>query len=212
VYVTPSRVSEWIGLSPEPDSDKQAIRTAVLTQIINTVETRIHRVCGRTFHDRNPATGEDAVDPTSKIVRVASFVSEMLLDDDLYELTSVSVGGSDIPLDQIEKISYSPDRTFPYRALSLSNGDGDLRYWSPTAGAVAVTVTGRWGWREVPAGVAQTMLMLSARLWQRRTTTLGVVMGSDVAYGAAEMSALHMPRWDSDIYDLLQDYCTGRVY
>ena len=56
------------------------------------------------------------------------------------------------------------------------------------------------------------MLMLSARLWQRRTTTLGVVMGSDVAYGAAEMSALHMPRWDSDIYDLLQDYCTGRVY
>ena len=208
-YVMPSALAAWIGLVPETDSDKAAARTALLTQLLGTAEARIHRVCGRTFYDRNPATGDGAVDPSDEFFTMSSYQEYLFLEDDLHELTAVSISDSTVPLSEIRLERFSSDPAFPYRALRRLDDSGNPRPWTSGFGDVNVKVTARWGWKAVPPGVAQCEMMIAARLYQRATTTLGVVMDGDAAYGGDTMM---MPRWDSDIADMLSDYCTARVF
>lgn len=67
-----------------------------------------------------------------------------------------------------------------------------------------VQVTGDWGWDSVPSQVQQACLILSARLFERRNSPLGIAGFSDVG-------AVFVSKFDSDIDKLLMPFKKVRM-
>jgi len=67
-----------------------------------------------------------------------------------------------------------------------------------------VQVTGDWGWASVPVQVQQACLILSARLFERRNSPLGIAGFSDVG-------AVFVSKFDSDIDKLLMPFKKVRM-
>ena len=67
-----------------------------------------------------------------------------------------------------------------------------------------VKVTGDWGWPSVPVQVQQACLILSARLFERRNSPLGIAGFSDVG-------AVFVSKFDSDIDKLLMPFKKVRM-
>jgi hypothetical protein len=99
-----------------------------LMDALRAASAQIERAAGRHFLPRR----------TALIHRVGIDETELLLDDDLLELTSVEDANGTIPLEDVELLPANG----PASVLLMKNG----RFF--TAGETGVTVTGVWGWHD----------------------------------------------------------------
>lgn len=166
---------------------------------IESASRQIDAITERTFYQ---ADGE-----TRYFTPRDSFVTEI---DDLRTLTSL-------------KTSSDADKNFDvtwaakdYQTEPLNNTQGGLdfpitrlravdEYLFTVVGQEAtVEVTGDWGWTSVPTQVQQACLILSARLFERRNSPLGIAGFSDVG-------AVFVSKFDSDIEKLLMPFRKVRM-
>ncbi len=118
-----------LGLAATETSDN-----ARLLAVLSAASAQIERGAGRRFSPRAAAIQHDYTSPL-----------ELLLDDDLLELTSLTNGdGSAISLSDVITV---PDN-FPASLLRLTGNSAFFWYLSTVQ---AISVTGIWGWHDRPA-------------------------------------------------------------
>lgn len=71
---------------------------------------------------------------------------------------------------------------------------------TPWAYSPYVQVTARWGWPAVPAAVQKATLLLASRLYARRLSPEGIVVGSQ------DWGGIRVTRTDADVFELLSPY------
>jgi len=188
-YTTTSLVKASLGIPSGTTSEDAYIEDA-----IDAAEDEINNFCDRTFVADGSATARVYQPSTNVLVYTDDFyttTSLVVKQDDSNDgtygttLTITSdfiVVGNSAPFNCIRSVS-SP---FP-------------RY---TSNRPTVQVTAKWGYKTaVPAAVAQAALILSARLFQRRSSPLGVMAGVVNDFGPIRVS-----RIDPDIQRLLAGY------
>ena len=188
-YTTTSLVKASLGIPSGTTSEDAYIEDA-----IDAAEDEINNFCDRTFVADGSATARVYQPSTNVLVYTDDFyttTSLVVKQDDSNDgtygttLTNTSdfiVVGNSAPFNCIRSVS-SP---FP-------------RY---TSNRPTVQVTAKWGYKTaVPAAVAQAALILSARLFQRRSSPLGVMAGVVNDFGPIRVS-----RIDPDIQRLLAGY------
>ena len=188
-YTTTSLVKASLGIPSGTTSEDAYIEDA-----IDAAEDEINEYCDRTFVADGSATARVYQPSTNVLVYTDDFyttTSLVVKQDDSNDgtygttLTITSdfiVVGNSAPFNCIRSVS-SP---FP-------------RY---TSNRPTVQVTAKWGYKTaVPAAVAQAALILSARLFQRRSSPLGVMAGVVNDFGPIRVS-----RIDPDIQRLLAGY------
>ena len=188
-YTTTSLVKASLGIPSGTTSEDAYIEDA-----IDAAEDEINNFCDRTFVADGSATARVYQPSTNVLVYTDDFyttTSLVVKQDDSNDgtygttLTITSdfiVVGNAAPFNCIRSVS-SP---FP-------------RY---TSNCPTVQVTAKWGYKTaVPAAVAQAALILSARLFQRRSSPLGVMAGVVNDFGPIRVS-----RIDPDIQRLLAGY------
>ena len=188
-YPTTSLVKASLGIHSGTTSEDAYIEDA-----IDAAEDEINNFCDRTFVADGSATARVYQPSTNVLVYTDDFyttTSLVVKQDDSNDgtygttLTITSdfiVVGNSAPFNCIRSVS-SP---FP-------------RY---TSNRPTVQVTAKWGYKTaVPAAVAQAALILSARLFQRRSSPLGVMAGVVNDFGPIRVS-----RIDPDIQRLLAGY------
>jgi len=194
-YAEPADLFSWMGI-PGDAGQKSMIATTVLT----AASRRVDRICGRTF------TPQSFSNPVEYTFNQPISAHLLLLKRDLYNLVKIEEAGADVPLGHALAETFASTDGFPIRGFYRVEEGGQRAMWrSP------VKVTGLWGWEHVPEGVRQATLMLGARLYRRAFSPLGIVSSGDAEQVYADSSVM-VPRWDSDIMDLIRDYCVGRVY
>lgn len=188
-YTTTSLVKASLGIPSGTTSEDAYIEDA-----IDAAEDEINNFCDRTFVADGSATARVYQPSTNVLVYTDDFyttTSLVVKQDDSNDgtygttLTITSdfiVVGNSAPFNCIRSVS-SP---FP-------------RY---TSDRPTVQVTAKWGYKTaVPSAVAQAALILSARLFQRRSSPLGVMAGVVNDFGPIRVS-----RIDPDIQRLLAGY------
>lgn len=75
-------------------------------------------------------------------------------------------------------------------------------YRQLTTGASQITVSGVWGWPQVPEAVRQACLLQTARLFKRAESPLGVA-------GFGEFGVVRVSRLDPDVSEMLAPYRRG---
>jgi len=188
-YTTTSLVKASLGIPSGTTSEDAYIEDA-----IDAAEDEINNFCDRTFVADGSATARVYQPSTNVLVYTDDFyttTSLVVKQDDSNDgtygttLTITSdfiVVGNSAPFNCIRSVS-SP---FP-------------RY---TSNRPTVQVTAKWGYKTaVPSAVAQAALILSARLFQRRSSPLGVMAGVVNDFGPIRVS-----RIDPDIQRLLAGY------
>jgi hypothetical protein len=188
-YTTTSLVKASLGIPSGTTSEDAYIEDA-----IDAAEDEINEYCNRTFVADGSATARVYQPSTNVLVYTDDFyttTSLVVKQDDSNDgtygttLTITSdfiVVGNSAPFNCIRSVS-SP---FP-------------RY---TSNRPTVQVTAKWGYKTaVPAAVAQAALILSARLFQRRSSPLGIAAGIVNDFGP-----IRITRQDPDIQRLLAGY------
>ena len=188
-YTTTSLVKASLGIPSGTTSEDAYIEDA-----IDAAEDEINNFCDRTFVADGSATARVYQPSTNVLVYTDDFYTTTSLvvkrddsNDGTYGTTltiteDFIVVGNSAPFNCIRSVS-SP---FP-------------RY---TSNRPTVQVTAKWGYKTaVPAAVAQAALILSARLFQRRSSPLGVMAGVVNDFGPIRVS-----RIDPDIQRLLAGY------
>lgn len=107
--------------------------------------------------------------------------------DDLAEMTSVEIDG-----ELVDAADYALE---PLNAAADSRPFTHVRLDTTSAGTL-LTVTGKFGWPAIPARVPMAASILSARLFKRRETPLGLV-----SFGEAQPLRLELT--DPDVAALL---------
>jgi hypothetical protein len=188
-YTSTALVKASLGIPNGTTSEDDYIEDA-----IDAAEDEINNFCDRTFVADGSATARVYKPSTNVLVYTDDFyttTSLVVKQDDSNDgtygttLTITSdfiVVGNAAPFNCIRSVS-SP---FP-------------RY---TSDRPTVQVTAKWGYKTaVPSAVAQAALILSARLFQRRSSPLGVMAGVVNDFGPIRVS-----RIDPDIQRLLAGY------
>jgi len=188
-YTSTALVKASLGIPNGTTSEDDYIEDA-----IDAAEDEINNFCDRTFVADGSATARVYKPSTNVLVYTDDFyttTSLVVKQDDSNDgtygttLTITSdfiVVGNAAPFNCIRSVS-SP---FP-------------RY---TSDRPTVQVTAKWGYKtSVPSAVAQAALILSARLFQRRSSPLGVMAGVVNDFGPIRVS-----RIDPDIQRLLAGY------
>ncbi len=188
-YTTTSLVKASLGIPSGTTSEDAYIEDA-----IDAAEDEINEYCDRTFVADGSATARVYQPSTNVLVYTDDFyttTSLVVKQDDSNDgtygttLTITSdfiVVGNSAPFNCIRSVS-SP---FP-------------RY---TSNRPTVQVTAKWGYKTaVPSAVAQAALILSARLFQRRSSPLGIAAGIVNDFGP-----IRITRQDPDIQRLLAGY------
>jgi len=80
----------------------------------------------------------------------------------------------------------------------------DEYLWTIDREEATVQITGDWGWASIPVQIKQACLILSARLFERRNSPLGIAGFSDVG-------AVFVSKFDSDIDKLLHPFKKVRM-
>ena len=188
-YTTTALVKASLGIPSGTTSEDDYIEDA-----IDAAEDEINNFCGRTFVASGSASARVYQPSTNVLVYTDDFYttdSLVVKQDDstagAYGTTltitdDFIVVGNSAPFNCIRSVS-SP---FP-------------RY---TSDRPTVEVTAKWGYKSAaPAAVQQAALILSARLFQRRSSPLGVMAGVVNDFGPIRVS-----RIDPDIQRLLAGY------
>jgi hypothetical protein len=188
-YTTTALVKASLGIPSGTTSEDDYIEDA-----IDAAEDEINNFCGRTFVASGSASARVYQPSTNVLVYTDDFYTTDFLvvkqddsNDGAYGTTltitdDFIVVGNSAPFNCIRSVS-SP---FP-------------RY---TSDRPTVEVTAKWGYKSAaPAAVQQAALILSARLFQRRSSPLGVMAGVVNDFGPIRVS-----RIDPDIQRLLAGY------
>jgi hypothetical protein len=165
-----------------------------ITAAINAAELEINNYCGRTF----------VVDGAASARVFQPYDGVKVLLDDFYTATGLVVK-TDTSNDGTYATTLTIDTDFIYNGNSapfniLYNVSGAFpRYLNarPT-----VQVTAKWGYEAtVPAAVSQAALIMGARLFQRRSSPLGVMAGVVNDFGPIRVNKL-----DPDFRSLLAGF------
>ncbi len=188
-YTSTALVKASLGIPNGTTSEDDYIEDA-----IDAAEDEINNFCDRTFVADGSATARVYKPSTNVLVYTDDFyttTSLVVKQDDSNDgtygttLTITSdfiVVGNAAPFNCIRSVS-SP---FP-------------RY---TSDRPTVQVTAKWGYKTaVPSAVAQAALILSARIFQRRSSPLGIAAGIVNDFGP-----IRITRTDPDIQRLLAGY------
>jgi len=188
-YTSTALVKASLGIPSGTTSEDDYIEDA-----IDAAEDEINNFCGRTFVASGSASARVYQPSTNVLVYTDDFYTTDSLvvkqddsNDGTYGTTltitdDFIVVGNSAPFNCVRSVS-SP---FP-------------RY---TSDRPTVEVTAKWGYKSAaPAAVQQAALILSARLFQRRSSPLGVMAGVVNDFGPIRVS-----RIDPDIQRLLAGY------
>ena len=188
-YTTTALVKASLGIPTGTTSEDTYIAAA-----IGAAEDEINKFCGRTFEPDAAATTRVYQPSTNVLAYTDDFhtTTDLVVKQDdsnngtyattLTITTDFIVIGNEAPFNTIRSVS-SP---FP-------------RY---TSDRPTVEVTAKWGYQSaIPDAVQQAALILSARLFQRRSSPLGVMAGVVNDFGPIRVS-----RVDPDIQRLLSGY------
>lgn len=188
-YTTTALVKASLGIPTGTTSEDTYIAAA-----IGAAADEINKFCGRTFEPDAAATTRVYQPSTNVLAYTDDFhtTTDLVVKQDdsnngtyattLTITTDFIVIGNEAPFNTIRSVS-SP---FP-------------RY---TSDRPTVEVTAKWGYQSaIPDAVQQAALILSARLFQRRSSPLGVMAGVVNDFGPIRVS-----RVDPDIQRLLSGY------
>lgn len=188
-YTSTALVKASLGIPSGTTSEDAYIEDA-----IDAAEDEINNFCGRTF-----------VADTGATARVYLPSSNVLVYTDDFHTTDSLV----VKQDDSNNGTYGTNLTItddfivvgnsaPYNCIR-SVSSPFPRY---TSDRPTVQVTAKWGYQSaIPSAVAQAALILSARLFQRRSSPLGVMAGVVNDFGPIRVS-----RIDPDIQRLLAGY------
>lgn len=153
-YTTLSALKTYLSIAAAGDD-------ALLSSLLAGAGAIIDAYCGRVFEAAADSTRTfDAVRDVSGDRRT------LYIDDDLAQVTSVSVGGAPIPA-----FAYVAEpRTPPYYGLRLKAASG-FRWTTAAAAEDAIIITGRWAYSvSAPPDIQQACLRLAAYLYRQRDT------------------------------------------
>jgi len=157
---------------------QDATWTASLTLARDAAETLIDEYCDRSF--------DSVTEARTFVVGYPRYLDV----GDWQSITAVTEDGDSVDSDDY-RAAVPAGRGRPANGLRRTTGS-----W--TVGDT-VTVTGTWGWAEVPAPVRQAAVMTAARLFKRLDSPLGVAMIAD--------EGMYVSRLDVDCQALLMPYC-----
>lgn len=188
-YTTIAILKDYLGIPSATSSEDTP-----LTAAVNAAQDLVDGYTNATFETVTEARVYAADDPT------------VLLVDQFHTLTGLVVktdtsnnGTYDTTLTITTDYLVNPYNAAPFTAIQNVSGDWP-RY---STGRPGVQVTAAYGDRSttgVPYAVQQAALILAARLYQRKSSPLGIMTGF-ADYGIARIS-----RQDPDVAALLQQY------
>lgn len=190
-YATAEEVSDWMNLDTftELTGTEQANQTAKLDIALGTARDIINAHCRRNF---DPAVSEARVYKQPRGLMYASFLE---IDDCISVSEVYDVDGEEtVDADDYE-LAPRNSRERPFTRLERL----DEAVFEPSR---RYRVTGKFGWRTVPASVKMATIMLASRLFQRHGSPLGVDTGGEVA--------MYIRTSDPDIERALATYVSGR--
>ncbi len=189
-YTSRTTVKEYLGIPSGTATEDDAIDAALAA-----AEDEVDNICGRTFVVPGSATAK-VFEPTNGVVVEV---------DDIAQTTGLVVktdtaddGAYDKTLTLTSEYILEGNAA-PYRIIRRVDGSTFPRYMSdrPT-----IEVTAYWGYAmAVPGPIVQAATVLSARLYQRRSSPLGFQAGMSTEFGPVRIS-----RIDPDIRTLLYGY------
>ena len=187
-YSSVATIKSYLGIPSGSTSEETAITAA-----LNAADQEINNICGRTFAVPG-ATSVKTYVPTSDKYAIVDDIAQ--LSGLVVKLDSSDDGTYDVTL---AGSSYIMDgNSAPYTVLRRVDGNSFYRFHSnrPT---IQVTAYHGFG-MSVPYPIEQASTILAARLYQRRSSPLGVTAGS------AEAGVFRISRQDPELVSLLRGY------
>lgn len=187
-YSSVATIKSYLGIPSGSTSEETAITAA-----LNAADAEIDNICGRTFAVPG-ATSVKTYVPTSDKYVIVDDIAQ--LSGLVVKLDSSDDGTYDVTL---ASSSYIMDgNSAPYTVLRRVDGNSFYRFHSnrPT---IQVTAYHGFG-MSVPYPIVQASTILAARLYQRRSSPLGVTAGS------AEAGVFRISRQDPELVSLLRGY------
>lgn len=187
-YSSVATIKSYLGVPSGSTSEDAAITAA-----LNAADQEIDNICGRTFAVPG-ATSVKTYLPTSDKYAIVDDIAQ--LSGLVVKLDSSDDGTYDVTL---AASSYIMDgNSAPYTVLRRVDGNSFYRFHSnrPT---IEVTAYHGFG-MSVPYPIVQASTILAARLYQRRSSPLGVTAGT------AEAGVFRISRQDPELVSLLRGY------
>jgi len=187
-YSSVATIKSYLGIPSGSTSEETAITAA-----LNAADQEIDNICGRTFAVPG-ATSVKTYVPTSDKYVIVDDIAQ--LSGLVVKLDSSDDGTYDVTL---ASSSYIMDgNSAPYTVLRRVDGNSFYRFHSnrPT---IQVTAYHGFG-MSVPYPIVQASTILAARLYQRRSSPLGVTAGG------AEAGVFRISRQDPELVSLLRGY------
>jgi len=182
-------IKSYLGIPSGSTSEDTAITAA-----LNAADSEIQNICGRTFAVPG-ATSVKTYVPTSDKYAIVDDIAQ--LSGLVVKLDSSDNGTYDVTL---AGSSYIMDgNNAPYTVLRRVDGNSFYRFHSnrPT---IQVTAYHGYQMGNVPYPIVQASTILAARLYQRRSSPLGVTAGT------AEAGVFRISRQDPELVSLLRGY------
>lgn len=181
---------------------------SLLEMCIEAASRQIDGYCSRNFFVAGTtATARTFVATNSNFVPVDDFASTtgfaLATSSGLDGVFDATWGTADYQLEPLNGIS--DGISWPYTRIR-STGNKSFPYTDPINGmadVAGVRVTARWGWSAVPAAVRQAAILLTARLFKRFDSPLGVA-------GFGDLGAIRVSRVDPDVAASLDPYVLRR--
>jgi len=187
-YVALSELKSALGITVSTDD-------AFLNLAIDSAEQSIDDLCGRKFTADGSAS--------ARTYRAQPY---LCVTDDISTLTGLVVKTDTSGDGTYDTTWASTDiQTEPLNNLTKGRGVNNIRAVGSQTfpvygdGLASVEVTADWGWPAVPDSIKPAALMLSARLFGRRASPMGVI-------GVGDFGPVRISRSDPDIAHLLMDY------
>lgn len=164
-----------------------------LERIVLAASRAIEDATGRYFYDHDDAPAQRLLRARSPhILRTGDFWTTVglivAIDTRADGSFATTWGANDV---QPEPVNPKPG--WPWTAITALGPD------FPTTGRRAmVRVTARWGWEAVPSQVAEAAMLIAARLWDRRSSSSGVLGIGPEGF------AVRIARDDPDVRRLLE--------
>ena len=187
-YVSTSAVKDWLGIPTATTTEDSAIATA-----ISAAEDRIDKHCGRNFTVPDAVSTRSCAPWSPTVVIVPAEIAQTT---DLVVKTDTADDGTfDTTLTVTTDYYVGPGDQAPWTELIRVNG-----YWpTPISGRASVEIEAFYGYAmAVPDAIVQATTMLAARLYQRRSSPLGVMAGASPEFGPVRVGRL-----DHDVTALL---------
>lgn len=191
-YCTLAQVKASLRITDEVDDD-------LLELAVESASREIDQACERVFYQVDGATRVFAARD--------SFVTEI---DDLRSLTTLKTAQDG------DRVFDTTWETKDYQLEPLNGISGGIPhpftqiravddYIFPMDGGEAlVQVTGDWGWASVPTAIVQATVILSARIYKRNDSPLGVA-------GIGDLGVIRVGRLDPDVQALIHPFMKVRM-